>query len=132
MVMFVAMWLSMRKRRWRDWKWLAKASTMPPRYIPPEPRTVRDLAVGEQSYVHSSAVVTSKKRRQVFVAWDANLQSEPDDPSFRLSPLLIRRLERGFAIAVRPGDEFRTSSLPWGEYAPVIEIVQAGPSNALK
>ena len=127
--MFLVMWLILRKRRWRDCKLLAKATAMPPEHVAPEPKTVRDLAVGEEAHVYSSAIVTSKKGHRVFVAWDAGVSDTPTDPNSQFAPLRIRRLERGFSIVVRPGDEFRISSVPWGWYAPVIEIVQAAPST---
>jgi hypothetical protein len=113
-VMFLAMCLILRKRRWRDWTLLAKAAAMPPEHVAREPRTVRDLAVGEEGYVYSSSIVTSKKGRRVFVAWDASVKDAPEDPHSQFAPLRIRRLERGFSITVRPGDEFRSSTVPWG------------------
>ena len=68
--MFLVMWLILRKRSWRDWKLLAKATAMPPEHVAPEPRTVRDLAIGEEAYVDRFAIVTSKRGHRVFVAWD--------------------------------------------------------------
>jgi hypothetical protein len=130
--MFTAMWLILRKRRWRDWKLLAKATAMPPEHVAPEPRTVRDLAVGEEGYVYSSSIVTSKKGHRVFVAWDASVKDAPEDPNSQFAPLRIRRLERGFSVTVRPGDEFRSSTVPWGWYAPVTEILQAAPLSSRK
>ena len=121
--------IAMRKRRWSEWRRLAHPVTMPAEHIAEEPRTVRDMMVGEEAYVDSNAVVTSKKRR-VFVRWDATLTHRPEHPNDRFAPLRIRRLKRGFSITVRPGDEFRTSPLPWGWYAPVIEIMQAVPAAA--
>lgn len=123
--MFLVMWLILRKRSWRDWKLLAKATAMPPEHVAAEPRTVRDLAIGEESYVDYWAIVTSKRGRRVFVAWDGRITEAPADPNSQIAPLRIRRVKRGFSITVRPGDEFRTSSMPWGWYAPVIEILQA-------
>ena len=116
-----------RNRRWSDNKILGRASTMPPEHCPSEPRTARDLAVGEEGYVEASQIVISKKNHRTYVAWEARLYSAPEDLRFS-SPLAIKRLERGFSITVRPGDIFRTSPLPWGMYGPVIEIVQATPA----
>ena len=82
------------------------------------------MVTGEEAYVAPSAVVTSEKQQRVFVRWRASLVDAPDNASGRFSPLILRRLKRGFSLTVRPGDEFRTSPLPWGEYAPVIELVQ--------
>ena len=130
--MFLIMWLIVRKRSWRDWKLLAKATAMPPEHVAAEPRTVRDLAIGEESYVDRWAIVTSKRGRRVFVAWDGRITEAPADPNSQFAPLRIRRVKRGFSITVRPGDEFRTSSVPWGWYAPVIEILQAASLPALK
>jgi hypothetical protein len=130
--MFLVMWLVLRKRRWRDWKLLGRATPMPPEHVAPEPRTVRDLAIDEESYVDPFAIVTSKRGRRVFVAWDASLREAPENPNSQFAPLRIRRLERGFSITVRPGAEFRSSTVPWGWYAPVIEILQAAPQPALK
>jgi hypothetical protein len=127
--MFLVMWLIPRKRSWRDWKLLARATAMPPEHVADEPRTVRDLAVGEESYVDPFAIVTSKRGRRVFVAWDASLRDVAEGLNSQLAPLRIRRLERGFSITVRPGAEFRSSTVPWGSYAPVIEILQAAPSQ---
>jgi hypothetical protein len=127
--MFLAMWLVLRKRSWRDWKLLAKATAMPPEHVADEPRTVRDLVVGEESYVDPFAIVTSKRGRRVFVAWDASLKDVAESLNSQLAPLRIRRLERGFSITVRPGAEFRSSTVPWGWYAPVIEILQAALSQ---
>ena len=129
--MFLIMWLIVRKRSWRDWKLLAKATSMPPEHVAAEPRAVRDLAIGEECYVDRWAIVTSKRRR-VFVAWDGRITQASGDPNSQVAPLRIRRLKRGFSITVRPGDEFRSSPLPWGCYAPVIEILQAVPLHALK
>lgn len=84
---------------------------------------------GEEAYVDRSDIVTSKKRHRVFVRWTARLESAPKDPSERFAPLRVRRLERGFSLIMRPGDEFHTSSLPWGEYAPVVEIVKPVPKE---
>lgn len=50
--MFLVTWLILRKRSWRDWKLLAKATAMPPEHVAAEPRTVRDLAVGEESGIN--------------------------------------------------------------------------------
>ncbi len=130
--MFLALWLIVRKRSWRDWKLLAKATAMPPEHVAPEPRTTRDLAIGEEFYVDRWAIVTSKRGRRVFVAWDGRITEAPPDPNSQFAPLRIRRFKRGFSITVRPGDEFRSSPLPWGCYAPVIEILQAAPLPALK
>lgn len=130
--MFLGMWLILRKRSWRDWKLLAKATAMPPEHVATEPRTVRDLAVGEESYVDPFAIVTSKRGHRVFVAWDANLRDAPENQNSQFAPLRIRRLERGFSITVRPGAEFRSTTVPWGWYAPVIEILQGAPLPALK
>jgi hypothetical protein len=96
-------------------------------HVAPEPKNVRDLAIGEEAYVYPSAIVTSKKGRRVFVAWDASVSDTPADPNSQFAPLRIRRLERGFSITVRPGNEFRSGTVPWGLYAPVVEIVQAPP-----
>jgi hypothetical protein len=128
-VMVLTMWIAMRKRRWSDCKFLARPVTMPPEHVASEPRTVRDLASGEEAYVDSFAIVTSKRGRRVFVAWDATVRSAPENPNSQFAPLRIRRLKRGFSVTVRPGDEFRTSTVPWGWYAPVVEIVQATPST---
>jgi hypothetical protein len=130
--MFVAMWLILRKRRWRDWKLLAKATAMPLEHVAAEPRTVRDLAVGEEGYVYSSDILTSKNGHRVFVAWDARVKDAPEHPNSQFAPLRIRRLERGFSVTVRPGDEFRSSTVPWGWYAPVIEILQSAPLSSPK
>ena len=89
------------------------------------------MAVGEESYVDTFAIVTSKRGRRVFAAWDANLRDAPENLNSQFAPLRIRRLKRGFTITVRPGSEFRSSTVPWGWYAPVIEILQAAPLPAL-
>ena len=104
---------------------MGKAIALPAEHMEPEPRQVRDMIVGEEAYVDPSAVVASKKTGRVFVAWDASLRKEPEHPMSIFAPLRVRRLERGFSIAIRPGDQFRSGSLPWGYYAPVTEIVQA-------
>jgi hypothetical protein len=129
LVMFFIMWISLRKRRWADWKRLSRPVTMPAEHIAHEPRTVRDMRVGEEAYVDSYAVVSSKTHR-VFIRWDATLSEAPEDPNARFAPLRIRRLKRGFSITIRAGDEFRTSPVLWGSYAPVIEVVQAAPAPA--
>lgn len=129
LLMFFIRWITIRKRRWGDWRRLAKPVTMPAEHIAHEPRTVRDMRVGEEGYVDSYAVVTSKTRR-VFVRWDATLREAPEDPNARFAPLRIRRLKRGFSITVRAGDEFRTSPALWGSYAPVIDVMQAAPAPA--
>ncbi len=119
----------LRKRRWRDHKLLAKPAKMPVEHLTPEPRAVKDMLVGEEAYVDRSAITTSKRGRRVFVGWDDKLRDAPrasNDNDF-FAPLPIRRLERGFSITVRPGDTFRTGPVPWGMYAPVIEILQAAP-----
>jgi hypothetical protein len=126
------MWPMLRKRSWRDWKFLAKATRMPPEHIAAEPRAVRDLAVGEESYVASWAIVTSKRARRVFVAWNANLSEAPANPMSQFAALRIRRLKRGFSLTIRPGDEFRSGTALGGGYAPVIEILQAAPLPARK
>jgi hypothetical protein len=126
---FFVMWITIRKRRWGDWKRLSKPVTMPAEHIAHEPRTVRDMRVGEEGYVYSHAVVTSKTRR-VFVRWDATLSEAPEHPNARFAPLRIRRLKRGFSITIRAGDEFRTSPVLWGSYAPVIDVMQAAPALA--
>lgn len=123
--MFLVMWLLPRKRSWRDWRLMAKATAMPAEHVAAEPKTVRDLPVGEASYVDPFAIVTSKRGCRVFVAWDAILRGAPENPNSQFAPLQIRRLERGFSITIRPGDEFRSSTVPWGLYAPVIEILRA-------
>jgi hypothetical protein len=127
--MILGMWIVTRKRRWRDRKFLGEAVSMPPEHVASEPRTVRDMAAGEEAYIDSYAIVTSKKRRRVFIRWDADLRTAPEDPNSRFAPLRIRRLERGFSLTVRAGGEFRTSPVPWGLYAPVTEIIQATPSS---
>ena len=128
--MFFTMWMMVHKRRWRDRKLLARAALMPAEHIAAEPRKVRDMLAGEEGYVGSYEILTAKKNRRVFVQWDAQLKEAPKDPSDRFAPLRLRRLERGFSLAVRPGDEFRSGSVPWGWYAPVTEIVQAVPPSA--
>ena len=127
--MMLAMWIMVRKRRWGDWKRLDKATHLPPEHIPSEPREVRDMLPGEEAYVDRYAIVISEKKHQVFVPWTATLKAAPEDPSNPFAPLRIRRLERGFSLVVRAGDEFRTSPLPWGQDAPVIEIIQAAPKE---
>ena len=84
---------------------------------------------GEEAYVGPYAIITSEKRHQVFVRWNAPIEDAPKDQSDGFGSLRIRRLERGFSLVVRPGDEFRSSPLPWGESAPVVEIVQAAPKG---
>lgn len=106
--MLLVMWPMLRKRSWRDWKFLAKATRMPPEHIAAEPRTIRDLAIGEESYVDRWAIVTSKRARRVFVAWNGNLNEAPANPTSQFAALRIRRLERGFSLTIRPGDEFRS------------------------
>lgn len=128
-LMFFIVWITIRKRRWGDWKRLAKPVTMPAEHIAHEPRTVRDMRVGEEAYVDSHAVVTSRTRR-VFIRWDAILSEPPEDPNARFAPLRIRRLKRGFSITIRAGDEFRTSPVLWGSYAPIVGIMQAAPAPA--
>src|SRR4051812_32122843 len=123
------MMLFSRQRRWRDRKLLATAAVLADRYIKSEPKAVRDLEAGEQGYVDGSAVVVSKRTHRLFVDWSASLRTQPEEPNGPFSPLRVRRLKRGFSITVRPGDRFRTGSIPWGWYAPVIEIVQADPSD---
>jgi hypothetical protein len=100
-VMAVAMWAIWRKRRWSD-NILAQATTMPPEHCPSEPRTTRDLAVGEEGYVDAFQVVISKNNHRTSVAWDARLPSAPEHPR-PLSALAIRRLKRGFSLTIRPG-----------------------------
>src|SRR3954447_10765162 len=113
-----------RRRRFRDWARLGRATRIPPEHEEGRPREVRDLAVGESGYVYSSNVVISKGKR-VYVAWDAHLSDPPaQTPPSEFSPLQIERLKRGFRLAVRPGVEFRPSTLPWGFYAPVVELRQ--------
>ncbi|MBV9084553.1 MAG: hypothetical protein JOZ62_17910 [Acidobacteriaceae bacterium] len=131
-LMVLVMWIAMRERRWRDRKFLARAVTMPPEHVAAEPRTVRDLSVGEEAYVDRYAVVSSRRKRRVYVRWDARVTDAPADSNSAFAPLRIRRLKRGFSLTVRPGNEFRTSPVPWGWYAPVIEIIQAAPSAAEK
>jgi hypothetical protein len=126
-VMAVSMWAMWRKRRWRDNTILGQASTMPPEHRRSEPRTAKDLEVGDEGYVDAFRIVTSEKNHRTYVDWEADVRGAPDDPRFS-SALAIRRLGRGFSITVRPGDVFRTSPLPWGMYGPVIEIVQATPA----
>ncbi len=118
--MMIVLW---RERRWRDRRLLKKAIVLPREYVRSEPRRVRDMEIGEEAYVDSSAVATSKRSHRVFVDWSAHLSQPPERPMGLFAPLKLRRLERGFSITVRPGDQFRSSSLPWGYYAPVIEIV---------
>ena len=125
--MAVAMWAIWQKRRWRDNKVLGQATMMPPEHWPSQPRTARDLQVGEEGYVDKSKIVTSEKDHRTYVDWEADVHGAPEDPGSSYA-LAIRRLERGFSITVRPGDVFRTSPLPWGIYGPVIEIVQATPA----
>lgn len=105
-VTVLVMWPMLRKRSWRDWKFLAKATRMPPEHIAAEPRAVRDLAIGEESYVPSWAVVTSKRARRVFISWSANLSEAPVNPMSQFAALRIRRLKRGFSLTIRPGDDF--------------------------
>ncbi len=100
---------------------------MPPEHCPSEPRAARDLAVGEEGFVDASQIVISKKNHRTFVAWDARLYGAPGNVGI-FSKVAIRRLERGFSLTVKPGDEFRTSPLPWGMYAPVVDIIQAAPA----
>ena len=114
--------LVFRQRRWRDRKLLSKPIVLPDKYIKSEPKTVRDMEIGEEGYVAGSAVLTSKRTRRVFVDWTASLREQPKRPDDPFSPLKVRRLKRGFSITVRTGDQFRTGSVPWGCYAPVIEI----------
>lgn len=127
LVMFFIMWITIRKRRWNDWRRLAKPITMPAEHIAREPKRVRDMVIGEEAYVDGYAVATSNRRR-VFVRWDATLSEAPEDPNARFAPLRIRRLKRGFSITIRAGDEFRASPVPWGSYAPVIDVMQAAPA----
>lgn len=74
-----------------------------------------------------SRIVTSEKNHRAYVDWEARLYNAPGEPG-PFSALPIRRLARGFSLTVGPGDEFRSSPLPWGMYAPVVEIVQAAPA----
>lgn len=123
------MMLFSRQRRWRDRKLLSKAIVLPDEYVNSERRTVRDMEIGEEGYIDGSAVVTSKRTHRVFVDWSAPLGMRPEKLEDPFSPLRVRRLERGFSITVRPSDRFRTGSIPWGWYAPVIEILQADAWN---
>ncbi len=124
-VMLISTLMIFRKRRWGDLKVLAKPATMPPEHLDIEPKKVRDMVEGDEGYVQSSEIVTSKKDRRVFVAWDARLQEPPQHPNSVFAPIRIKRLERGFSLTVTPSDQFRSGSLPWGIYAPVTEILQA-------
>jgi hypothetical protein len=126
-VMAASMWAIWRKRRWSDNKILGQATTMPLEHRRSEPRTVRDLEVGEEGYVDASRIVTSEKNHRTYVDWEAGVHGAPEDLRSS-SALAIRRLARGFSLTVRPGDVFRTSPLPWGIYGPVIEIAQATPA----
>lgn len=125
----IVFWIINRKRSWRDWTRLGRATTLPPEHLPAEPKRVRDLAVGEKGYVDSYSIVLSKKGRRVFVSWDATLSGTPQDPDDRFAPLQIQRLARGFSLVIRASDRFRPRSLFWGEYAPVIELVQKEPQE---
>ncbi len=97
---------------------------MPPEHCPSEPRTARDLAVGDEGYVDVFRIVISQKNHRTYVDWEACVHGASEAPPFS-SVRAIRRLERGFSVTVLPGDLFRTSPLLWGKYAPVIEIIQA-------
>lgn len=119
----------LRKRRWRDLTVLRRAVCMPPEHIAQKPRAVRDLRTGESGWVSRSYVVTSKRGR-VFVSWTAILGEAPDNPQSEFAALQIVRRKRGFSLAIRPGVEFGNSLLPWGEYAPVIEISQTVSDDA--
>jgi len=127
--MWAGMWVIWRKRRWTDNKILGRATAMPPEHCPSEPRAARDLAVGEGGYVEASEVAISRRNHRTYVAWQARLYSAPGHGGI-FSKVAIRRLERGFSLTVRPSDEFRTGRLPWGMYAPVIEIVEAAVAVA--
>ncbi len=125
----IVFWISNRKRSWRDWKRLGRATTLPPEHLPPEPRKVRDMTVGEKAYVDKYSIVTSKKGHRVYISWDATLQEAPQDPDDRFAPLQLQRLPRGFSLVIRASDRFGPRSLFWGEYAPVIELMQKEPQT---
>ncbi len=83
------------------------------------------MLAGDVAYVGAWDIVTSHKGRKVFVAWNARLADEPENPLSSFAPLRIQRLGRGFSLTVKSSDKFRSSPLPWGYYGPVTEIIQA-------
>lgn len=131
-IMTLFLWITMRQRRWRDLSRLGRPVSMPPEHLQREPKTVRDMVVGEEAYVGRFAILVSKRRRRVFVRWSADLRDAPDRYDSPFAPLRIRRLKKGFSLTVRPGVEFDKGSVVWGSYAPVIEIVQLAPSDVLE
>ena len=83
------------------------------------------MRIGESGWVQPHEIVTSPKGRRVYVSWTALIEDKPKDLEGSFAPLRLVRLKRGFSLMLRPGMEFRTSPLPWGQYAPVVEITQA-------
>lgn len=90
------------------------------------------MSIGEEGFVSVYDVITSNKGGRVFICWDAILTEAPENPCGPFSALRIQRLKRGFSLTVRPSDSFQPSPLPWGLYAPVIDILQAAPTPATK
>lgn len=119
--------LSNRKRRWRDRARLGKPSAMPPELLDREPRKVRDMAVGEESWISSYYVAVSKTGR-TYVDWTALLCDPPGRYSLACV-VQIRRRERGFSMTVKPDDHFSRRLILWGQFAPIIEILQAAPQE---
>jgi hypothetical protein len=122
---WVAIFVSNRKRRWSDRARLGKASAMPPELVEAEPEKVRNMIPGQAAWVDRSYVLVDKKGR-TWVDWTALLSHEaPVSDWTREQKVHLRRLERGFSITVHQKHQFRQRPwLLWGYYAPVIEIVQ--------
>jgi hypothetical protein len=115
-IMAAALWVFLlllaRQRRWGDRTRLGNPSKMPPESIEREPRRLRDIPVGEESYVSTAFVVVSKRNRKTYIDWTAYLTDAPSkwDAQWKV---LVKRLERGFAITVNAGQQFRTGIILW-------------------
>ena len=131
-IMAAASWVYLlvvaRQRRWGDRTRLGKPSTMPPELLEREPRRLRDMQAGEEAYVSTAFVVVSRRNRKTYIDWTAQLSEAPSKWDERWK-VHVSRLERGFAMTVHAGQQFRTGIILWGHYAPVVQVVQAEPCD---
>lgn len=118
-----------RKRRWLDWKPLKRAAIIPPGHLPDKPKKVRDLRDGESGYVPRYKLTTSRLQNRTYVSWTAEVEFGPERRMSTYGPVRITRLKNGFRLALPKGMEISSGLRLWGEYAPVVEIVEEEPAG---
>jgi len=113
--MFLIMWLTMRKRSWRDWKPWRRPRPCRRSMLPLSRGPSGIFATGEESYVDRWAIVTSKRRRRVFRCLGWQDHGSTRRPQFAVCAVtkyedsnavssLLSGLAMNFAPARCPGD----------------------------